>query len=168
MTDRDLPCLAQLEQREEGDRLLDPRERPDLLVEDEASAAAQNGSKPLQEERDGRKGECDVAQRGRRRLGGKGSESRGERRGLLRGERPLGGRSKRSRPQPEIPVGLGVELLLEPARGRPEAPVLREPLGELARRVVRVEVVERRILLLREEPSSLELEERSDVRRTFS
>ena len=62
--------------------------------------------------------------------------------GLLGGKRPLGHGRERWRAEAEVAVGLGVELVLEPARGGAEAAVLREALGELAGRVVGVEVLE--------------------------
>ena len=82
--------------------------------------------------------------------------------GLLGRERPLRHRRERRRAEAEVAVRLGVELLLEPARGSAEAPILRQPLGELARSVVGIEVLERHLLFLREEPARLQLEERGD------
>src|SRR5205823_5983542 len=65
----DLARVPQLEQRKERDRLLDPRELPDLALEVEAAAAPQHGAEPLQELRDGREAKLHVRERESRRLG---------------------------------------------------------------------------------------------------
>ena len=156
------PALRKLEQGEEGDGLLDPRERLDLLVEDEAAAAAKDRAEALEEERDRREGQRDVAERRRRRFRSERAQSSRQRFRLLGSERTLGHGRERRRSEAEEAVGLGVELVLEPARGGAEAPVLGQELGELARGVVGVEVLERHLFLLREEPARFQLQERGD------
>jgi hypothetical protein len=47
--ERNLAGLAELEQREEGDGLLDPRKSARLRVEVEDAACAQDGSEALEE-----------------------------------------------------------------------------------------------------------------------
>src|SRR4029453_2995460 len=56
----------------------------------------------------------------------------------------------------------GVQLVLEPPGGGPEAPVLGEPLGELAGGVVGGEIPEGPLLFLREEAACFQLEQGGD------
>src|SRR4029079_803343 len=160
LSDSDLACLSKLEQRKEGDRLLDSRECLDLLVEDEAAAAAEHRAEAFEKERDRREGQRDVAERRRGRFRRESPQRGGQRLGLLRSERTLGHWRERSRAEAEEAVGLGVEPFPEPARGAAEAPVLGKKLGELARGVVGVEVLEWHLVLLREEPARFQLQER--------
>ncbi len=64
----DLVRLAQLEQGEEGDRLLDAREPVDLGVEVEAAPASQHGAEALEELGHGREAERHVREGHLRRL----------------------------------------------------------------------------------------------------
>ena len=63
MLERHLARLSQLEQGQEGDRLIDARELTDLGVEVEAAPTAENGSKALEELRDGWEAERHVRKR---------------------------------------------------------------------------------------------------------
>src|SRR5258705_8003162 len=66
--DRDLPGAAEIEQREEGDGLLDTREVADLLVEVEAGAAAQHGAEAVEELGHGRETQRHMRERDLGRL----------------------------------------------------------------------------------------------------
>ena len=117
MVERDLAGLAQLEQREERDRLVDARERSHLRVEIEASAAAKHGAEALEELGNRREAERHVRERDlRRRLGKQPQHCRELLRILLR-ELALGPRRKRRRADTEVAVALAGESLGQPAGG---------------------------------------------------
>ena len=158
----DLARLAQLEQREEGDRLVDARQRPDLGVEVEAPPSAEQRAEALEELRDGRKPQRHVRERDLRRRLGEQPQRRGEPLRVLRGRAVASacGASAR-RPDAEVAVALAGEALGEP-RGRLLHPaVLGQAPRELLRGLLGLELGELR-LLVREERARLQLEQRRD------
>ena len=161
LLDRDLAGAAQIEQSEERDGLLDPRELAHLLVEVEARPAPQDGAEPLDELRHRREAQRHVRERHLRRLDREHADHLRELLGLLRRERRLDLRRERRRPEPEEPVALGLEPLPQPAGRVLHPPVLGEPPRELLGRGLRLELGELR-RLLREETARLQLEERGD------
>ena len=80
---------------------------------------------------------------------------------LLGRDPPLGARSERRRAEPEEAVLLALQPLAEPAGRLLHPAELLEPAGELLRRLLRIEVAELD-LLVREQLSCLQLEERPD------
>ena len=95
LCEHDLAGLAQLEQCEEGDGLLDPREAGDLAVEVEDAAAAKDRTKALEELRDGREAEGHVREGHLRRGHGQSSQRIREERWILLGQPPLRARRER-------------------------------------------------------------------------
>src|SRR5581483_11786833 len=147
--------------REEGDGLLDARERLDLLVEVEARAALQDGAEPLDELRHRREPERHVVQRDLRRLLREQPDHVREALGLLRGERDLHPRRERRRAEPEEALAFGLEPVAEPLGGVLHPAVLGEAPCELLGGRLGLELRELRSLL-REEAARLQLEERRD------
>ena len=137
-----LAGLAQLEQGDERDRLLEAREPGDLVVEAKPGAPAHERSEALEEALDRRQLERQVGERRAGRLGGEGAERGGESCRLLRCERTLRPRRKRRRAEPEEAVGLLRQALLQPGRAGLDAPVLGEPLRQLGGCLVGIEVFE--------------------------
>ena len=147
------PALPQLEQREEGDRLLRDRQTHDLLLEVEAAAPAEQRAEPFEEDRDRREAERHVRDRDRRRLDREGAQRRCKRLRLLRRHRGLELGRERRRPEPEVAVALDGQPLGQPVRGLLEAPVLRQPAGELLGRLLRIELLEIDVLARRPAPA---------------
>src|SRR5438067_2580116 len=155
----DLAAAAQLEQREERDRLLDPRQPGHLGVEVEAAASAQNGTKTREELHHGWKPKLHVRERNRRRLGREPAQRIRERGRILGREPALDLWSEGRRPQPEEPVGLRLEQLGEELCAALRPPVGREPPRQLARRLLWLELGELGVLV-RKERTRLQLEQR--------
>src|SRR3954454_4855215 len=91
LLDPDLPGLAELEQSEQRDRLLDAGEALGLLVEVEAAAAPEQRAEALEELDDRREAEAHVRERdlGRRRR--ESADRAGELLRVLRGDARLEG-----------------------------------------------------------------------------
>ena len=159
MAECDLAGLAQLEQCEQGDGLLDAREPIDLGVEVEDPPAREERPKTLEELRDGREAKGHVAERHGRRRHGQHPKRSCEGLGILRCETALGLRRERSRPDAEEAISLAGEPLQEPGRGFLHAPVLGKPARELLGRLLRLELAELR-RLVGEERAGLQLEQR--------
>src|SRR6266508_298208 len=106
LADRDLVRAAQLEQRQEGDRLLGARQPCQLGIEVEAEATPQERAEALEELRHGREAKLHVCQRHRRRLCCEQAENTRQGLWILRREPPFRLGSQRSRPKPEEPVAL--------------------------------------------------------------
>ena len=155
------PRLAQLEQCQERDRLLDPRQLGRLLVEVEAPAPPQERAEALEELHDRREAEAHVGERdvGRRRR--ERAERSRERLRRLRRDLRLGRGRERRRAEAEVAVVLRRQPVEQPAGRLLDLPELLEPPGELLGRLVRVEVGEVD-LLLGEELARLQLEQRAD------
>jgi len=134
---RDLAGTAQLEQREERDRLLDPRQSDDLLLEVEAVSATEQRAELLQEPGNRREAKLEVSERDLRRLGRQSMQQYDERLRILFAEAPLPLRSQRRRPEPEEPVALRGQPFAEPLGGALDPPVLlqapRQLLGRFGR-----------------------------------
>ena len=105
LLDRDLAGLAQLEQREERDRLLDPREPVDLLLEVEPAPPAEQRPEPLEELRRpaGSAAPCGRARPPAARVASARSAAASAS-GLLRRDPRLGPRRERRRAEPEEAV----------------------------------------------------------------
>ena len=142
LRERDLAGLAELEQREEGDGLLDPREAGDLAVEVEHAAAAKDRAEALEKLGDGRKAKGHVREGHLRRRDGQPFERRGELGGILVREPPLGTRRERCRAEAEVPLPLRLEPLAQPHGCLLHAPVLGQTARELLGGLLRLELGE--------------------------
>jgi hypothetical protein len=161
LVERDLAGLAQLEQGEERDRLVDARQLAHLGVEVEAAPAAQHRTEPLQELGDGREAQRHVRERElRRRLGERAQRGREALRILWR-ELPLRFRRERRRADAEVAVALGREPLREPAGRLLHPSVLGQAPCKLLRGLLGLELGQLR-LLVGEERAGLQLEQRRD------
>ena len=119
------------------------REPVDLAVEEEAAAAARTArkrSRKQRERREGRRYGGATARAARRRGADRGRELRG----LLRRERPLRHRRERRRADAEPAVALGRRAAPRASRRSCGTPIGGEALGELARRLLGVEILEGR------------------------
>src|SRR5213078_3555046 len=107
LLDRDLSALAQLEQGEEGNRLLDPGKPDDLSLEVEPASAPKHGAETRQELADGRKPQRHVPERERGRLGDQHPQRSRKLLRLLRRELALDLRGERRRAEAEEARSLG-------------------------------------------------------------
>ena len=160
LAEADLARLAQLEQREERDRLLDPRQAGDLGVEVEAAAPGEQRAEALEELGDGREAERHVPERDVRRRRGERAERRRERRRPA--ARAAAPRVARAAPARGGTSGRARLRAARRARRRLlHAPVLGEPPRELLRGLLGLEVGELG-RLVREERARLQLEQGGD------
>src|SRR5262249_58059398 len=89
LLDRQLAGAAELQQREEGRRLLETRHLPPLRLEVEARPPAQERAEALEKLRDRREAEGYVRERNVRRVLGEQAKHPRQRLGILRRERRL-------------------------------------------------------------------------------
>ena len=157
----DLPCLAQLQQRQERDGLVDTRQRAHLGVEVETASRAQHGAEALEELGDGREAQRHVRERDLRRRRSEQPQRRRELLRVLRGELALGPRRQRGRADAEVAVALAGETLAQPCSRLLHPAVLGEPPRKLLGRLLGLEVGQLG-LLVREERARLQLEQRRD------
>ena len=114
LAESDLAGLAQLEEREERDGLLDAGEALDLGVEVEDAPAAEQRAEAFEELRHRREAERHVAERHGRWRDGERTQRSAERFGILRRKAALDAWRERSRPDAEPAILLGAEALEEP------------------------------------------------------
>src|SRR6185436_8866672 len=104
----------ELAQREEGRRLLEPRQLPHLRLEVEARASAQERTKPLEELRDRREAERHVRKGDLGRFLREPAEHQRERLGILWRELRRDLRRERRRAEPEVAIALRGEPFPQP------------------------------------------------------
>ena len=160
LLERDLTGAAQLQQREERDRLLDARQPCHLVVEIEPLTASENRPELLEEPRHRREPKLEMRERDLRWLSRKHPQRRRERLGILLRQPALATRRKRRGAEPEVPVTLVRKPFREPLRCALDPPVLLEAPCQLFRRFLGLEILD--VRLTGEEATCLQLQQRRD------
>ena len=132
---------------------------PEEAAEELARRLAEHRTEALDELRDGREAQRHVVERHPGRVCCERAQRVGEHGGSLRLEAALRDGRERRRPEPEVPVALGLEAFAQPAGRLLHAAVLGQTAGELLGRLLGLELGELG-LLVGEEPTGFELEQR--------